>query len=105
MKKDITMNKYYKKLRKNVFEDLPIEEFVEVFTKFKKLKFDYKLLQICKKIEQIHIPRIEIPILRFFSMLVDLIRWLIYDLLWTIINGKVFKPYRSYLFCWSSRWW
>ncbi len=93
LKKDITINKYYKSLRKNVFEDLPIEEFVEVFTKFKKLKFDYKLLQICKKIERIHIPRIEVPILRFFSMLIDLIRWLVYDLLWTIINGKVFKPY------------
>lgn len=91
--KDITMNKYYRDLRKNVFEQLPIEEFTEVFMKFKKLKFDYKLLKICKKIERIHIPRIEIPIFRFFSMLVDLIRWGIYDLLWTIINGKVFKPY------------
>lgn len=92
-KKDITINKYYKHLRKNVYEDIPIEEFMEVFTKFKKLKFDYKLLQICKKIERIKIPRIEFPILRFFSMLLDLIRWLVYDLLWAIINGKVFKPY------------
>lgn len=93
MKKDITLNKYYRKLRKNVFQDIPLEEFTEIFNKFKKLKFDYKLLQICKKIEKIKIPRIEIPILRFFSMLLDLFRWLIYDLLWTIINGKVFKPY------------
>lgn len=92
-KRDITMNKYYKKLRKDIFSDLTLEEFMETFEKFKKLKFDYKLLQICKKIEKINIPRIEIPILRFFSMLVDLIRWLVYDLLWTIINGKVFKPY------------
>lgn len=92
-KKDITINKYYKNLRKNVFQDISIEEFMEVFNKFKKLKFDYKLLQICKKIERINIPRIEIPIFRFFSMLLDLIRWLVYDLLWTIINGKVFKPY------------
>jgi len=92
-KKDITLNKYYKNLRKNVFEDIPIEEYMEVFRKFKKLKFDYKLLQICRKIERIKVPRIEIPILRFFSMLLDFIRWLIYDLLWTIINGKVFKPY------------
>lgn len=91
--KNITLNKYYRNLRKNVFSDLSIEEFTEVFCKFKKLKFDYKLLQICKKIEKIKIPRIEIPILRFFSMLIDLIRWLVYDLLWTIINGKVFKPY------------
>lgn len=92
-KKDITMNKYYKHLRKDVFSDLSIEEFIDTFEKFKKLKFDYKLLQICKKIEKIKIPRIEIPILRFFSMLIDLIRWLIYDLLFAIINGKVFKPY------------
>lgn len=91
--RNITLNKYYRNLRKNVFSDLSIEEFTEVFCKFKKLKFDYKLLQICKKIEKIKIPRIEIPILRFFSMLIDLIRWLVYDLLWTIINGKVFKPY------------
>lgn len=91
--KNITLNKYYRNLRKNVFSDLSIEEFTEVFCKFKKLKFDYKLLQICKKIEKIKIPRIEIPVLRFFSMLIDLMRWLVYDLLWTIINGKVFKPY------------
>lgn len=92
-KKDISLNKYYRNLRKNVFSDLPIEEFIEIFEKFKNLKFDYRLLQICNKIEKIKIPRIEIPILRFFSMLVDLLRWLVYDLLWTIINGKVFKPY------------
>lgn len=91
--RDITLNKYYKDLRKNVFNDLPIEEFMEIFQKFKKLKFDYKLLKICNKIERIKIPRIEIPIFRFFSMLLDLIRWLVYDLLYTIINGKVFKPY------------
>lgn len=104
-KKDITLNKYYKHLRKEIFSKLSIEEFVEVWNRFKKLKFDYKLLQICKKIERIKIPRIEIPIFRFFSMLIDLIRWLVYDLLYTIINGKVFKPYRSYLFRWSSGWW
>ena len=92
-KKDISLNKYYRNLRKYVFSDLPLEEFVEIFEKFKKLKFDYRLLQVCNKIEKINIPRIEIPILRFFSMLMDLIRWLVYDLLWTIINGKVFKPY------------
>ena len=93
MKKDITMNKYYKHLRKDIFSNLSIEEFTEVFEKFKKLKFDYKLLQICNKIERIKIPRIEVPIFRFISMFVDFIRWLVYDLLWTIINGKIFKPY------------
>lgn len=92
-KKNITLNKYYRHLRNDVFQNLSIEEFCEVFEKFKKLKFDYKLLQICYKIEKIKIPRIEVPIFRFISMFVDFIRWLVYDLLWTIINGKIFKPY------------
>lgn len=91
--KNITLNKYYKHLRKDIFSNLSIEEFTEVFDKFKKLKFDYKLLQICNKIEKINIPRIEIPIIRFISMFIDFLRWLVYDLLWTIINGKIFKPY------------
>ena len=91
--KNITLNKYYRHLRNDVFQNLSIEEFSEVFEKFKKLKFDYKLLQICNKIEKIHIPRIEMPILRFLSMFIDFTRWLVYDLLWTIINGKIFKPY------------
>lgn len=103
--KDMTLNKYYKNLRKNVFNDLSIEEFSEVFIKFKKLKFDYRLLQICNKIERLNIPRIEIPFLRFFSMLIDLIRWLVYDLFWTIINGKVFKPYGLTCFVGRQRWW
>lgn len=91
--KNITLNKYYRHLRNDVFQNLSIEEFSEVFEKFKKLKFNYKLLQICNKIEKIKIPRIEVPIFRFISMFVDFIRWLVYDLLWTIINGKIFKPY------------
>lgn len=91
--KNITLNKYYRHLRNDVFQNLSIEEFSEVFEKFKKLKFDYNLLQICNKIEKIHIPRIEMPILRFLSMFIDFTRWLVYDLLWTIINGRIFKPY------------
>ena len=31
--RDINLNKYYKNLRKNVFNDLPIEEYIEVFEK------------------------------------------------------------------------
>ena len=88
--KNIILNKYYKKLRKNVFPNLSIDEFMEVFKKFKKLKFDYRLLTICNFIEKIKIPRIEIPILRFLSMCLDMIRWFIYDILFAIINGKIF---------------
>lgn len=97
--KNIILNKYYRKLRKSVFPDLGIEEFMEIFTKFKKLKFDYRLLTICNHLEKIKIPRIEIPILRFLSMIIDLMRWAIYDLLFMIINGKVFKPYGLTVFC------
>lgn len=97
--KNIILNKYYKKLRKNVFPNLSIDEFMEVFKKFKKLKFDYRLLTICNFIEKIKIPRIEIPILRFLSMCLDMIRWFIYDILFTIINGKIFKPYGLTVFC------
>ena len=93
------INKYYRHLRKEVFQDLDITEFVEVFNKFKKLKVDYRLLKICEKLEKLNIPRIEIPILRFFSMLIDMLRWFIYDIFWTIINGKVFKPYGLTVFC------
>ena len=99
MKKNQVLNKYYRNLRENVFSDLPIEEFMEVYYKFKKLRVDYHLLKICNFIERIKIPRIELPILRFFSMLIDLIRWGIYDLLYLIINGKVFKPYGLTVFC------
>ncbi len=99
MKKNQVLNKYYRNLRENVFSDLPIEEFMEVYYKFKKLRVDYYLLKICNFIERIKIPRIELPILRFFSMLIDLIRWGIYDLIYLIINGKVFKPYGLTVFC------
>ena len=93
MSKNIVFNKYYRHLRKDMFSDLSVEEFTDVFEKFKKLKFDYQLLKICNFVERINIPRIEIPILRFFSMFLDFLRWLLYDLFYTIINGKVFKPY------------
>lgn len=93
MSKNMIFNKYYRHLRKDIFSELSVDDFAEVFEKFKKLKFDYKLLKICNKIEKIKIPRIEFPILRFISMLVDLLRWLVYDLFYTIINGKVFKPF------------
>lgn len=97
--KNIVLNKYYRKLRKDVFTDLPIEEFAEVFEKFKKLSIDYRILKVCQHIENIKIPRVEFPILRFLSMLLDLIHWTIYDMLFTIINGRVFKPYGLTVFC------
>ena len=42
MSKNIVFNKYYKKLRNNVFNDIDINEFMEIWTKFKRLKFQMK---------------------------------------------------------------
>lgn len=98
-KRDITLNKYYKNLRKNVFEDLEIEEFMEVFIKFKKLNIQYKILKMCCFIERINIPIIQIPILKFLTMLIDFIRWKVYDLLISIINGRTFNLYGVTCYC------
>lgn len=66
MKKNIILNKYYKKLRNNIFKDLDIYDFMEVYTKFRRLKLQYKFLQIANFLEQVNIPTLEIPIFRFF---------------------------------------
>ena len=97
--KNIVFNKYYRNLRENVFDKLEFNEFIEVYTKFKKLNTQYKLLQICKKLERYDIPIIEIPVLRFLSKLTDFIRWKIYDFLMLIINGRKFELYGLTIFC------
>lgn len=97
--KNIVLNKYYKDLRENIFNKLEINEFMEVYEKFKRLSFQYRILQMANKIERINIPRIEIPIFRFLSMIVDFIRWKIYDLLLLIINGRLFEEYGLTIYC------
>ena len=99
MSKNIVFNKYYKRLRNNVFNDIDINEFMEIWTKFKRLKFQYRLLKIAEKLESINIGVIEIPILRFFCKLIDFIRWKLYDLLMLIINGRKFELYVLTVFC------
>lgn len=99
MKKNIVLNKYYRKLRTNVFSDLDLNEFTDVYLKYKKLKFQYKLLKFCQKLENINISVIEIPLLRFFSKFLDFIRWKIYDFLMLIINGRKFNLYGLTIFC------
>lgn len=99
MNKNIVFNKYYRNLRTNVFDRLEFNEFMEVYAKFKRLNFQYKLLQICKKIESYDIPVIEIPVFRFFSKLLDFFRWKLYDLLMVIINGRKFNLYGLTIFC------
>ena len=99
MNKNVVFNKYYRNLRTNVFDRLEFNEFMEVYAKFKRLNFQYKLLQICKRIELYKIPVIEFPILRFFSKFVDFIRWEIYDFLMLLINGRKFNLYGLTIFC------
>lgn len=99
MKKNIVLNKYYRKLRTNIFSDLDLNEFTEVYLKYKKLKFQYKLLKICEKLEGYNIPVIEIPLLRFLSKFLDFMRWKIYDFLMLIINGRKFDLYGLTIFC------
>lgn len=99
MNKNVVFNKYYRNLRTNVFDRLEFNEFMEVYAKFKRLNFQYKLLQICKKIESYDIPVIEIPILRFFSKFIDFMRWKIYDFLMLLINGRKFNLYGLTIFC------
>jgi len=99
MNKNIVFNKYYRNLRTNVFDRLEFNEFMEVYAKFKRLNFQYKLLQICKKIELYNIPVIEIPIFRFLSKFIDFMRWKIYDFLMLLINGRKFNLYGLTIFC------
>lgn len=97
--KNIVLNKYYRNLRDNVFDRLEFNEFMEVYSKFKRLNFQYKLLLICKKIEKYSIPVIEFPIFRFLSKLLDFFRWNLYDFFMFLINGRKFDLYGLTIFC------
>lgn len=105
MRKNIVLNKYYRDLRDNVFSDVEISEFMEIWLKFKHLKMQYKLLKIAQKLETINIGIIELPIFRFLCKFIDFIRWKIYDLLMLIINGRKFELYGLTVFCGRQRWW
>ena len=99
MNKNIIFNKYYRNLRNNIFDKLEFNEFMEVYAKFKRLNFQYNLLKICNKLESYDIPVIEIPVLRFFSKLLDFMRWKFYDFLMLLINGRKFDLYGLTIFC------
>lgn len=83
--KNIVFNKYYKHLRKD-FSNLQIQEFLDVYTKAKRLKFQYKLLKMAEFFEKIEIPKIEVAIFKFIFKLIDFIRWKLYDLFMLVIN-------------------
>lgn len=97
--KNVVLNKYYRNLRENVFDKLEVQEFIEVYTKFKKLNIQYKLLNVAIFLESLNIIQIEIPIFKFLTMLIDFIRWKIYDLLMFLINGRVFNLYGVTCYC------
>lgn len=105
MKKNIVFNKYYRNLRKNTFSDLEISEFMKVWSNFKRLHFQYRLLLLCGKIENLDIPHSNFPIFSFLFKFLDFLRWKIYDLLFFIINGKCFTPFGLTVFCGrQGRW-
>lgn len=99
MRKNIVFNKYYRNLRQNIFSDLEIAEFMKVWSNFKRLQFQYRLLLICNKLEKMKIPIIEFPIFRFLSKFLDFMRWKVFDILWLLINGRYFQPFGLTVFC------
>lgn len=98
LKKDITLNKYYRNLRKR-FNKIPIEEFTNIFIKLKKLAFQYRLLKLACFFEKLNIKIIHIPGLKLFTMILDFLRWKIYDLIIFLINGRTFNLYGVTCFC------
>lgn len=91
-------NKYYRKLRQENIE-MEIKDFMALWSKYKRLNIQYKILCIANYIEKLNIKIIEIPILRFLTMVIDFIHWEIYDLLLTIINGRTFNLYGVSCYC------
>lgn len=103
--RNIIYKKEYKNLRSNVFQDLGIADFMEVWTKYVRLKIQYRLLCIANYIERINISIIEIPLLRLLSKIFNFIRWKIYDFLIFLINGRTFNLYGVTCYCGRQRWW
>ena len=95
-------NKYYRKLRQENI-NMELKDFMKLWANYKRLNIQYKILCFANFLEKLDIAIIEFPILRFLSMLVDFIRWKLYDLLLSIINGRTFNLYGVSCFCRSSR--
>lgn len=99
LSKNIIFNKYYRKLRNNVFQDLELNEFMEVYSKFKRLKIQYRILQIANFLEKLIIPKLEVIFFRFIFKLIDFMRWKFYDLCMFLINGRTFNLFGVTIFC------
>lgn len=91
-------NKYYKNLR-GYFADIEISEFLEIWNNFSRLNIQYQFLKIANFFERLEIKKIEIPVLRFFTMFTDFFRWKIHDLFMALINGKKFNLYGVTCYC------
>lgn len=92
-------SKYYKKLKNDIFPDLDLKEYIEVYSKFTKLKTQYKMLRIAQFLEKKIIYKIDIPILGFIMKLLDFSRWKIYDFIMLLINGRQFNLFGVTIFC------
>lgn len=99
MKRNRVYNKYYRYLRQNIFSDLDLSEFADVFSKFMRLKIQYRFLQIANFLENIYIPKFQLPVLKFLSMFLDFLRWKIYDFFMLLINGRTFNLYGVTCYC------
>ena len=81
------------------FDDLNEFEFSYIWDNYKRLAKQYKILSLANRLENIHIKYINIPILQFFSKLVDFLRWKLVDLCYYLIIGKQFNLYGVTMFC------
>ena len=52
-KRNKIYNKYYRNLRENVFSDLELSDFLEVFSKFQRLKMQFLLIIILRMLMRI----------------------------------------------------
>ena len=83
----------------NVFPNISNKEFISVYSNYRRLSFQYKLLRICEFLEKLYIPVINFPILKFISMLLDFFRYKLYDFLMSFCISKVFNLYGVTCFC------
>lgn len=91
--------KIFRKLRDEIFNNIAFDEFIKVYSNYMRLNKQYRILQLETKLERIKMPKSEIPILKFFLMLLDLFRWKICDFLLFLINGRQFNRYGLTVFC------
>lgn len=98
MKHNFCKKKEYVKLRLE-YSGMELEEFEEIADKYHRLKIQFYAYKFADKLASFNIPKIEIIFLRFLSMLIDFIRWKIYDIIILLIEGKKFSLYGVSCYC------